>query len=229
MSKPGETRLADRFARGDVLVLRADSNSPAWGSATEPFVPRECCVVEAGEEWLTIGVGISWPVGLWEARRRPGSFGVALERAAPQAPLKAQREALELTRKGTAGEAAALLASGEASLLGAATAPPPRFAHGASAQTADVPHGGSRRQSLEVAIQDAIAAATAAAAATAEATAATEGRRRRRRHFVPNQSQVAAPCALYLLLTTYYLLLTAVSLIMCSLFLAPHYSLLTTY
>ena len=61
MSKPGETRLADRFARGDVLVLRADSNSPAWGSATEPFVPRECCVVEAGEEWLTIGVGISWP------------------------------------------------------------------------------------------------------------------------------------------------------------------------
>ena len=206
MSKPGETRLADRFSRGDVLVLRADSNSPAWSSATEPFVPRECCVVEAGEDWLTLGVGISWPAGLWEARRRPGSFGVALERAAPQAPLKAQREALERTRKGTAGEAAALLASGEASLLEAAAAPPPRFAHGAaSAQAADVPHGGSRRQSLEVAIQDAIAAATAAAAATAEATAAAEGRRRRCRHFVPNQSQVAAPCALHLLLTTYYL------------------------
>ena len=222
MSKPGETRLADRFSRGDVLVLRADSNSPAWSSATEPFVPRECCVVEAGEDWLTLGVGISWPVGLWEARRRPGSFGVALERAAPQAPLKAQREALELTRKGTAGEAAALLVSGEASLLEAASATPPRFTYGASAKTAGVPHGGSRRQSLDVAIQDAIAAATAAAAAAAaaEATAATEGRRRRRRrHFVPNQSQVAAPCELDALLGT----------CICSLLPTTQYSLLTAH
>ena len=87
MSKPGETRLADRFSRGEVLVLRSDSNAPAWSSATEPFVPRECCVVDAGADWITLGVGSSWPAGLWEARRRPGSFRVALERAAPQAPL----------------------------------------------------------------------------------------------------------------------------------------------
>ena len=56
-------------------------------AAAEPFVPRECCVVDAGADWLTLGVGSSWPAGLWEARRRPGSFRVALERAAPQAPL----------------------------------------------------------------------------------------------------------------------------------------------
>ena len=87
MSKPGETRLADRFSRGEVLVLRSDSNAPAWSSAAEPFVPRECCVVDSGADWLTLGVGSSWPAGLWEARRRPGSFRVALERAAPQAPL----------------------------------------------------------------------------------------------------------------------------------------------
>ena len=135
-------------------------------------------------------------------------------------------------RRGTAGEAAALLASAEASLLEAAGAPPPRLAHGAAAQTAEVAHGGFRRQGLEDAVQEAIATAsspylpsisplsslylpisqeaiagaTAAAAeanAAAAAAAATDGRRRRRRPFEPNQSQVAAPlCAL--LTTNYY-------------------------
>ena len=108
-------------------------------------------------------------------------------------------------RRGTAGEAASLLASAEASLLEAAGAPPPRLAHGAAAQTAEVAHGGFRQQGLEDAVQEAIAAAIAAAAeanAAASAATATDGRRRRRRPLEPNQSQVAAPlCAL---LTTYY-------------------------
>ena len=73
VAKEGETRpLADRFRRGDILVLsRDDRFSSSWASAADQFVPRECCVIEAGRDWLTIGVGPSWPTGLWEARRRP--------------------------------------------------------------------------------------------------------------------------------------------------------------
>ena len=97
VSKPGEARLADRFTRGDILILRPDARTPAW-SDDKGFTPRECCVMECGADWLTVGVGRSWPTGLWEARRRPGTFGVRLERAAPQAPLKAQLESLQLTR-----------------------------------------------------------------------------------------------------------------------------------
>ena len=89
--KAGETRLADRFTRGDILVLGPDSRAPSWSSASSEFVPRECCVVDRGPDWLTIGVGQSWPTGLWEARRRPGSFGVMLHRtcAAPNASTRA--------------------------------------------------------------------------------------------------------------------------------------------
>ena len=133
-------------------------------------------------------------------------------------------------RRGTAGEAAALLASAEASLLEAAGAPPPRLAHGAAAQTAEVAHGGFRQQGLEDAVQEAIAAAIAAAAeanAAPSAGTATDGRRRRRRPFEPNQSQVAAPlCALlttnYYEYSTYSLRLTSyLLLIPCSLRVAP--------
>ena len=43
-----------------VLVLY--SESPAWKK--EQFAPRECCVVDVGTDWLTVGVGLSWPAGL---------------------------------------------------------------------------------------------------------------------------------------------------------------------
>jgi hypothetical protein len=56
VSKPGETRMADRFNRGDILVLSPDRRS-LFGESAE-FVPRECCVVDTGKDWLTVGVGL---------------------------------------------------------------------------------------------------------------------------------------------------------------------------
>ena len=82
--------------------------------------------------------GNSWPTGLWEARRRPGSFGVLLERAAPQGALQAQLAALEMVRKGSAGEAAALLTLDEKSLCeGAARIPSRLMVLGAGAHQPD--------------------------------------------------------------------------------------------
>lgn len=104
--KEGEMRFRDRYSRGDVLVLTTLGRVAAKYDA----VPRECAVVDVGKNWLTVAVGPTWPQGLWESRRLPGSFMVRLDRNAPQAPLKAQRVALERTRRGIAGEAVALLA-----------------------------------------------------------------------------------------------------------------------
>ena len=123
IEKPGKIRLADKFSRGDVLVLRPDSRS------SERLCPARRCVVDVGKDWLTVGVGKTWPDGLWEARRRPGSFGVMLERAAPQAPLRAQA-ALKLARHGGAGDAAALLASEKRVHPRGAAELPPHLAHG---------------------------------------------------------------------------------------------------
>ena len=58
VSKPGETRMADRFNRGDILVLSPDRRS-LFGESAE-FVPRECCVVDTGKDWVTVGVGLRW-------------------------------------------------------------------------------------------------------------------------------------------------------------------------
>ena len=57
VSKQGETRLADRFSRGDILVLSPDRFSPSWPSAASSFAPRECCVVDAGKDWITASAG----------------------------------------------------------------------------------------------------------------------------------------------------------------------------
>jgi hypothetical protein len=102
------TPLQDKFTRGDVLVLTTTSS----GSNDASSLPRECLVVDVGSDWLTVGVGPSWPAGLFEARKVPGHFRVRLDRTAPQAPLRAQRTALELVRKGNgaAGEGVRLLA-----------------------------------------------------------------------------------------------------------------------
>lgn len=103
--KHGETRLRDRFTRGDVLVL-----TPEIGIGGRDPIPREGLVVDVGKDWISLGVGPSWPLGLWELRRQAGAYIVRLDRTAPQAPLKAQRSALGRLRKGEAGEAAALMA-----------------------------------------------------------------------------------------------------------------------
>ena len=137
VSKSGASQLADRFSRGDILIISPDDRAPPWSTAAKAFVPRECCVVNTGKDWITVGVGRSWPAGLWEARRRPGSFAVTLQRTAPQAPLKAQRDALSLAHKGSAGDAVALLASDAATMPDAASALPPRFVHAPSTLSAD--------------------------------------------------------------------------------------------
>lgn len=171
--KSGAVRLDDKFSRGDILLLSPDGRTPSWDSAASDFVPRECCVVDAGDDWITVGVGRYWPTGLWEARRRPGTFGVILERTAPQAALKAQKNALDLLCTGAAGEAAALLASDSASLAVAAALLPPRLtsedlSDGPSARTA------IHEDNVDLAIQDAINQAKSSAS------------------FVPNDSQESA-------------------------------------
>ena len=102
--KPGDasSRFRDFFTRGDVLLI-----TPTM--ATVDPMPRECLVVECGQDWLTVGVGSSWLPGLWESRKTVGAYQVRLDRTAPQAPLRAQRGALNYLRKGQAGGAANLM------------------------------------------------------------------------------------------------------------------------
>ena len=101
-NKSKASSLRDKFKKGDVLVL-----TPMVAIA-DP-IPRECLVTDVGEDWLLVGVGPTWPKGLYEARKQAGYYRVRVERAAPQAPLRSQRKALEKLRKGQAGSAANLL------------------------------------------------------------------------------------------------------------------------
>ena len=102
--KPGDTstRFRDRFTRGDVLLI-----TPTM--ATIDPMPRECLVVDVGQDWFSVGVGSSWLPGLWESRKNVGSYQVRLDRTAPQAPLRAQRSALNCLRYERAGIAAEIL------------------------------------------------------------------------------------------------------------------------
>ncbi len=102
--------LRDNFTRGDVLVMTQENDG--LGRTLEyPVVPRECLVVDVGDDWLTVAIGNSWPLGLWESRRRnTGAFLVRLDRTAAQAPMKAQKNALDLLRQNKAGKAALILA-----------------------------------------------------------------------------------------------------------------------
>ena len=121
-----QMRLKDKFSRGDVLVLTPPANNKDAGRTLHGFrstrrrrqqqqqsvvaIPKECCVVDVGDDWMTVSVGPSWPAGLWEARRVPGAYRVRLDRTASRTPYKAQEVALELTRKGQAGNIVKLLA-----------------------------------------------------------------------------------------------------------------------
>ena len=66
----GDARVGDKFRRGDVLVLSGEERSRR---SEGYFEPRECVVVDAGGDWIAVGVGERWPAGVWEARRRPGT------------------------------------------------------------------------------------------------------------------------------------------------------------
>lgn len=98
------SNLDDKFTRGDVLLMTGTRNE-------KDNMSRDCLVVDVGKDWLNVAVGATWPVGLWEARKHPGACLVRLDRTAPIAPLRAQRTALDLVRRGKAGEAAELLAN----------------------------------------------------------------------------------------------------------------------
>lgn len=102
--------LRDSFSRGDVLVLTPENHGLGRNN-DYPIVPREGLVVDVGDDWLTLAVGNSWPLGLWETRRKnAGAFLVRLDRTAAQAPMKAQKGALEQLRCGNAGKATMILA-----------------------------------------------------------------------------------------------------------------------
>ena len=93
VTRSGETsRVREQFTRGDVLTLTFDAAA----------APREVAVVETGVDWLTVAVGETWPGKTWEARRRPGSVSVRLDKSAPRAPLAAQRDALSRVAAGKA-------------------------------------------------------------------------------------------------------------------------------
>ena len=92
VTRSGEnSRVREQFTRGDVLTLTFDAAAP-----------REVAVVETGLDWLTVAVGETWPGKTWEARRRPGSVAVRLDKSAPRAPLAAQRDALSRVAAGKA-------------------------------------------------------------------------------------------------------------------------------
>jgi len=108
-----------RFARGDIVLL-----TPPRRKAHQVPLPREGCVVDVGENWMTVAIGPSWLPGLYESRkgtataasryrsfgrRDPAYYAVTVEKAAPRAALQAQRSALQVVRKGRAGTAAQLL------------------------------------------------------------------------------------------------------------------------
>jgi hypothetical protein len=103
--KYGEKKLREKFNRGDVLVI-----TPEVGFRGRDPYPKEGLVTDVGKDWINLGVGTSWPIGLFEMRKHVGRYLVRVDRTAPLAPLKAQRMALEKLRKGLAGDAAALLA-----------------------------------------------------------------------------------------------------------------------
>jgi regulator of nonsense transcripts 1 len=61
--------------------------------------------MDVGEDYLTLGVGASWPAGVMEMRKHD-NYIVRLDKTISSVPLRAQRLSLEKLRKGRAGYAA---------------------------------------------------------------------------------------------------------------------------
>lgn len=92
-------RLSHVFRTGDVLMLTSQSGR------------RECAVVDAGDAWVSVSLGQSWPEWLWSVRRHVDGPVCRLDRVAAEAPLKAQLDALRRVDADSAGPVARLLAS----------------------------------------------------------------------------------------------------------------------
>ena len=61
--------------------------------------------MDVGQDYLTLGVGSTWPAGVMEMRKHD-NYRVRLDRSLSNVPLRAQRMSLDKLRKGNAGSSA---------------------------------------------------------------------------------------------------------------------------
>jgi hypothetical protein len=61
--------------------------------------------MDVGQDYLTLGVGSTWPAGVMEMRKHD-NYSVRLDKSISSVPLRAQRMSLDKLRKGKAGFAA---------------------------------------------------------------------------------------------------------------------------
>jgi regulator of nonsense transcripts 1 len=128
-----ERKLRDIFKRGDVLLL-----TPRASFRGKDIEPREGIVMDVSSDFLTLGIGSSWPAGMMEMRKNIDGYRVRLDRVSSTVPLRAQRLALERLRKDDGGSAADLLVNLyydkvkdlSSSSLSAATEKPSHFSIG---------------------------------------------------------------------------------------------------
>ncbi|KAK1734284.1 DNA helicase [Skeletonema marinoi] len=101
-----KTNWREKFNRGDVLIITPQESF----RGKDPY-PKEGLVTDVGTNYISVGVGASYPVGLFEMRKHSGRYMVRVDRSAPNAPLKAQRLALDKLRlgKSVVGSAAVTL------------------------------------------------------------------------------------------------------------------------
>jgi len=91
--------LREKFKRGDVLLL-----TPRSSFRGKEVPPREGLVTDVGSDYLTLGVGSTWPSGLMEMRKHVHGYPVRLDRVSSTVPLRAQRLALDKLGKDGGGE-----------------------------------------------------------------------------------------------------------------------------
>lgn len=103
------------FSKGDILEMTASGDQGGFSSQS---FRRECLVMDVGDSWMLVGVGKTWPLGVWDARkgfsgnnkmkrglaRDIPSYGYPIRldktpNAAALTPLRAQRSALQTIRE----------------------------------------------------------------------------------------------------------------------------------
>ena len=109
------------FSKGDILEMTPTSPGgfdSMNGRGSSQAFHRECLIMDVGDTWMLVGVGKTWPLGVWNARKglRGSSNGkrgrssgdpsygypVRLDKTpngAALIPLRAQRSALQTVRE----------------------------------------------------------------------------------------------------------------------------------